>query len=94
MKFALSFLFWTHFTDNSIRTKTTCVTKVEKIYMWLWKNEHNYLEKEKNHSSIVICYNVLQCSENAAPALVLEYYVGAHSYSLFFFMSVFILENP
>jgi hypothetical protein len=31
---------------STIRTKTTCVTKVEEMYMWQWKSEHNYLEKE------------------------------------------------
>jgi hypothetical protein len=42
--------------------------------MWLWRSEHNYLEKELNLSSIVICYNVLHCSQKASPTLVLECY--------------------
>jgi hypothetical protein len=32
--------------DRTIRTKTTCVTKVEEMYIWQWRIEHNYLEKE------------------------------------------------
>jgi hypothetical protein len=43
--------------------------------MWQWRSEHNYLEKEQNLSSIVICYNVLHSSQKATPALVLECYV-------------------
>jgi hypothetical protein len=43
--------------------------------MWQWRSDHNYLEKEQNLSSIVICYNVLHCSQKAAQALVLECYV-------------------
>jgi hypothetical protein len=31
---------------RTIRIKITCVTKVEEIYMWMWRSEHNYLEKE------------------------------------------------
>jgi hypothetical protein len=31
---------------RTIRTKTTCVTTVEEMYMWQWRSEHNYLEKE------------------------------------------------
>jgi hypothetical protein len=27
-------------------SKTTCVTKEEEMYMWQWRSEHNYLEKE------------------------------------------------
>jgi hypothetical protein len=42
--------------------------------MWQWRSEHNYLEKEFNLSAIVICYNVLHCSQKAL-ALVLECYV-------------------
>jgi hypothetical protein len=51
-----------------------CVTKVEETCMWQWRGEHNYLEKEKILSSIVICYNVLHYSQKVAPALVLECY--------------------
>jgi hypothetical protein len=31
---------------RTIKSKTTCVTKVEEMYMWQWRNEHKYLEKE------------------------------------------------
>ena len=31
---------------RTIRTETTCVTKVKEMHMWQWRNEHNYLEKE------------------------------------------------
>jgi hypothetical protein len=53
--------------------------------MWQWRSEHNYLEKEQNLSLIVICYNVLHCTQKAASTLVLEYYEGLTSPLLNFF---------
>ena len=31
---------------RTIKIKTKCITNVEEIYMWQWRSEHNYLEKE------------------------------------------------
>jgi hypothetical protein len=75
---------WFQKFGRTIRTKTTCVSRVEEMYMWHWRSEHNYLEKESNLSSIVICYSVLHCSQKAALALVLKCYVPRCQFSLWF----------
>jgi hypothetical protein len=47
---------WFQKFDRTIRTKTTCVTKVEETCMWQWRREHNYSEGRPSTGSRMLCW--------------------------------------